>query len=143
MAETYLAEQFIYGKLAASASVHTYCADRIYLGRAPQTATLPWPAIIFQYMGGSDTTTTNRTRALTDMVYLIKVIDQCESYTGTVSNVADYIDLALHQVTGTVGSGTIILCDREAPFQMSEYDQASNKSYLHLGGIYRLWVDPD
>ena len=142
MAESYLADLFIYGKLAGSASIHTYCADRIYNARAPQTATLPWPCIIFQYMGGSDTVTANRTRALTDMVYLVKVIDQCQTFSGTVATVANDIDTALHQITGTVSGGTIILCAREAPFQMSEYAQ-DNKSYLHLGGTYRLWVDPD
>lgn len=133
--ESIPADTFIYGKLTAATAL---VSSRVYADKAPQGAALPY--IVFSVQGAfDDLTDVGAVRVWANLLYLVKVIGQGESYSALQAT-ADAIDARLHKVRGPVGSTHYVdSCIREQPFRMAE-TPASGVSYRHLGGLYRLRV---
>jgi hypothetical protein len=125
--EIVVAEQYIYGKLAA------LVGGRVYSGIAPATAT--YPLIVFQVQSpGADVTVIGGERIWADPLFLVRAVGKSASWS-SVSATADAIDVALHNTSG----GAVVWCRRESPFSLIEVTDAGIQ-YRHLGGLYRLRV---
>jgi hypothetical protein len=131
--ETSNAETWIYGLLSADATLIGYVGARIYVGVIPDGATFP---LILIGLDGTpdDLMVLNATRKWTNARYIVRAINQAESYQGNLETMADRIDTLLHRQSGT----NVHACVREQAFQLSEV--VDNVQYRHLGGIYRIFA---
>ena len=130
-------DQWIYEALAADGQLAAVVGSRIFADVAPQDAAMP--QVIFQMQAAQpDSVGVGGTRILTNGLWLVKAIDQTESYAGLLKTAADRIDTVLHGLVGdTVSWVTVDNCVRQEPFRMAE-DDPSGRQYRHLGGLY--WV---
>lgn len=135
MSDVVQAERWLYSALAADSALGSAVATRIYSDIAPQSSALP--CVVFQRQAGHDVRGTGPVRIMSSMLYTIRVIDETGSFT-TIEAPADRIDAVLHASSGTVAGGTVVACTRESPFSMVESNDG--RTFRHLGGIYRLYV---
>ena len=132
--ETNIIETWLYSVLSGDATLHALVADRIFNTIALQNS--PYPCVVFQYQGGHDVMNVSTFRIMTDALYVVKGIAQSAVF-ADVKPIADQVDTLLHGQAGTVaGLGTVLMSNREQPFQLLEQD--GDTHYRHLGGIYRI-----
>lgn len=136
--ETTRAEAFIYGLLAADTALAALVAGRIYGYQADQGA--PLPVVVFQQQSGVDLLAPGPVRIWSNLLYLVKAIGQGTGWAG-VAPIAARIDAVLHGAQGPgPGPGQVYICYREQPFTLAETQ--AGVQYRHLGGVYRLFVQP-
>jgi hypothetical protein len=133
--ESVVADQFIYEKLAADAALTAIVGSRIYGDSVPQGAQYPY--ILFQFLSAVDRRTVGPNRLLTNMLYIVQVVDAATSYGGDMSTVAARIDAVLHASSGTTASGQAFACVREEQFRLVER-LADKTEIRRLGGRYRI-----
>ena len=135
MAETLVAEQWLYSVLAADSQLAAIVGTRIYAYVAPQGATMPF--VVYQNQAGRDVRGVGPLRLMANMLYVVKVVAQTNTF-GTLETAANRIDAVLQAASGSNVRGTVIACVREQPFSLVE--SLETGQYRHLGGIYRLWA---
>lgn len=130
-------DQWIYEALEADGQLAAVVGSRLFADQAPQDASLPY--VLWQMQSPQpDTVGVGGVRILTNMLWLVKVVDQTESYAGLLKAAADRIDEVLCGLAGqTVGGVTVDSCVRVQPFRMVE-DESGGRQYRHLGGIYQI-----
>lgn len=131
MTELEAAERFIYSLLNVT-GVTDLVGTRIYPNTAPQGAALPY--VVFQWMGGSDSNSQEKTRVETYNEYLVKAIDEDHDTLG-VHAIAAAIDTAMHHKFSTA-NGFRLSSHRISPFSMPE--ESGGNLYQHSGGRYRI-----
>ena len=136
MAETLVAESWLYTVLAADTALAAVVGTRIYGYLAPPTATMPY--VVYQQQAGHDVRGTGPTRIMADMLYVVRGIAETNSFTGNLETIANRIDAVLQAASGTNVRGVVVACVREQPFSLVE--STSEGQFRHLGGIYRLWA---
>ncbi len=146
MNESYRAETWLYATLAADTGAGgvnhatTGVAGRIYAYLAPADATT-YPQVMLNYQGGADVMMLGAVRALNNMVYQVKVIGKGAAPNfGAIKALADRIDTLLHAAAGTTTDGRVLSCVREQG--ISYVEVSGSDVYSHLGGLYRLQVQP-
>lgn len=139
MAELWIADQFIYGRLAGDSTLANLvggtASPRIYADIAPDGAATPF--IVFQNQSAVDSQGIGAIRIMVDALYVVRGVAPSSTYGGVLTQIDDRIDTLLHDVAGTAGTGRVIASYREAPFRLTE--QRDGKVWRHLGGIYRLY----
>lgn len=135
-------DRFVYERLAADAALTALVGGptepRIFADVAP-IANESWPVVIFQVQDeGNDTRTVGSIRVMERPLYIVKAVDQTQTWQGTVKDLADRIDAALDRVQGVVDDGTVIACTRLRPFRLAEVDGGVH--YKHLGAQFRVLV---
>lgn len=135
MADTALVERWLYITLAADAALGSVVSTRIYANVAPQSSALP--CVVFQQQAGRDIMGSGPIRYMSTMLYTVRVIGETGSFS-TIEAPADRIDAVLHAASGTATGGTVVACVREQPFSLVE--STDGRTFRHLGGIYRCWV---
>lgn len=129
--------EFIYDMLTTDASLssETDITKRVVEGVAPQETIEPFISVqgqdYFDVMG------MGARRIMVDDEYLIRAIDQSESFNSTLTKFARRIDTALHDVSGTTNSGTVFSLTRQREFRLTEIDD-QGVMHKHLGGFYRV-----
>ncbi len=131
------ADKFLYGTLAADATLQVLVSHRVHTHLVPEGSR--YPLVLITLPGaGRNVNTLEGTVVFADMVYAVRMVD----------NVSDYADLeegafaiqqALQKASGSNESGQIISSIIEAPFAMIEVDR-DGYEVRHLGGLYRLHV---
>ena len=134
MSELNTVATWLTGLFVGDATLHAVVADRIYDTLAPSTAT--YPLIVFQFQGGHDVATVSTERILVDGEWLVRAIDQAETFTDDLKTAADRINALLQGQSGSPAGGTVYMADRRQPYQLVESD--AGVQYRHLGGIYRI-----
>lgn len=135
MAETLVAESWLYSVLAADSQLAATVGTRIYAYIAPEVAAFPY--VVYQNQAGRDVRGVGPLRIMANMLYVVKAVGQTSSF-GTLEAAANRIDAVLQAASGTNVRGTVIACVREQPFALVE--SLSAGQYRHLGGVYRLWA---
>ncbi len=131
--ETNNAESWIYGILTGDATITGYVSTRVYTGVIPDGAAMP---LILITLDGTpdDLMVVNAKRVWSNARYLVRAINQVETFTGDLGIIADRIDVLLHRQSGA----NVHACVREQAFAMPEV--VDNVQYRHLGGIYRIYA---
>lgn len=139
MARTFelnIAERFIFSKLRNDATLVAMSSlTRIFNPVAPQGSLFPY--IIFAYQGGSDTMVLNGIRVFSQVLYQVKVVDKNTSFS-VADPIFARIDEVLHKSFGSVLEGYVLGAIREG--QISYPEVIQDVTYLHRGGIYRLFA---
>lgn len=139
MSELNAIDRWIYGTLTADTALAAVVGTRVYADQAPQTTpAVTMPVVVFQWQGGADLMVIGGVRVWTNAVYLIRGIDEAQTWGGDLKTIADRIDAVLHRGSGTNADGVVYAAVREQPFRMPE--TAGGKSYRHLGGLYRIYA---
>lgn len=131
-----VAERWLYQTLSANA---TLAVLGIYSHVIPPEATLP--AVVFvPNAAGSDLRGVGRIRPiLTTLDYVVKVVGAGESV-APIAAAAGLVHDLLDAQSGSATGGQVLACVRE---QLINYPETSQGiRYHHLGGLYRLQVQP-
>jgi len=135
--ETARAHEWLYGVLSNDATLNSYVSGRVYRRLAPQGATMPY--VVFQFQGGHDVQAVGPYRVMSQLVCVVKAVGLATTYT-TLKTIADRVDSLLQAASGTTTDGRVLSCVREIPIDYEETD--AGVRYQHLGGQYRLYVQP-
>ncbi len=133
-AETATAETWIYSTLANDATLISLGVTGVYSYIAPEGSAFPY--ILFQQQAASDVNAVGPTRIMAQLVYVIRVVTM--GSIGSVVAISTRLDNVLQAQSGSNANGLVISCMRERPFVQVE--TVEGRSYRHLGGIYRLYV---
>lgn len=139
-AETTLAERWLHTTLSADSALAAVVAGRIYSYQAAARAALPYVVFHLQ-SGGQDIAVVGAHRVWADLLYAVKAVAEGESFGGGVETAAGRIDALLHRGSGTVTGGKVLMCVRERP--LAYVENAGDRRFQHLGGLYRVWVQAD
>jgi len=135
--ETARAHEWLYSVLSNDATLNSYVSGRIYRRLAPEGATMPY--VIFQYQAGHDVQAVGPYRVMSQLVCVVKAVGLATTY-ATLKTIADRADALLQAASGTTADGRVLSCVRETPIDYEEVD--AGVRYQHLGGQYRLYVQP-
>lgn len=136
MPETLSAEKWIYATLAADGALAAVVGTRIYADRIPQNVASPYPCVLFGFLSGVDFNAVGSVRVWTNMLYVVRAIDEVETFLGNIKTAAGRIDAVLHRASGSTSEGTVWAAIREQPYRMSE--EAEGRVFSHLGGVFRI-----
>ncbi len=136
--------EFIVARLQPDTTLRTLLgataqAPKVFPGSAP--AGTPWPFVVYAFMAGRDWVAMGGgPRVLSSPLFLIKAVDRSTSPV-TATRIARRIELNMMSSSGTVSDPPINIqkCLREEPVFSQEID-ASNTSFWHAGGLYRMTV---
>lgn len=136
MAEVNAIERWLYTVLSSDGALTAVVSTRIYADRIPQDVASPYPCVVFGHLSARDLMGVGAFRIWANSLYVIRAIDETESFAGNVKTAADRIDAVLHAASGSNVDGEIFACTRESPFRMSE--ETDGRVFQHLGGQYRI-----
>lgn len=137
MNELSRANKWIYARLSGDATITGIVSTRIYARKAPKDAT--YPLIVYNYQAGTDAQGVGTARVLTQTVFQVKVI--CKGKPDAdVHTVADQIDELIGKGIHELQNDVRISSRRESPIEFEEDTPNSDKSFYHLGGLYRLHI---
>ena len=128
------ADRFIDGKLRADATLMGLVGG-IYNTIAPEGA--GYPLVLFTMQQGGSLQTANAIRVFDDLLYLVRVIGETNSY-GAIDAAVARVETLLHRASGVAGSGQALACTYERPFSWTEV--AAGRMFRHRGGFYRVLV---
>lgn len=137
--ETLAADEWLYTKLTADATMVGLVGTRVYAEMAPPTAAYPF--VVTSHLSSVDVPTHNQYRIMTSGIWLVRGIVEDFSFNATLKAVAERIDFLLHRSAGGTadgGAAAIFTSHREQPFRMAE--EVEGKSFRHLGGQYRIYI---
>lgn len=135
--ETALGLAWIIGGLEADATLAGYAPGGVHRGTAPLGT--PTPYISVGQQSGGDTTTANRVRLFSGILYQIKAsgpASQTASIVAAAARIDELIDNKRNQLTT---GGIILSSSREEPLAYDEDLPDGNKD-SHFGGLYGLQV---
>ncbi|MEN6584464.1 MAG: hypothetical protein ABFE02_00245 [Sulfuricella sp.] len=139
MAETTIADAWIYATLAASSELQALIGtpQRIYRGMKPEAA--KFPCVVFFYQpGGQDVRGVGTINIMVSGYWVVKAIDRNNSPV-QAARIADLVYALLHGSSGVVGDeGSVLSMVRDEPIAFVEY--LDNALYQHIGGVYRVYV---
>jgi hypothetical protein len=139
--ETLVAAQWMYGVLAADATLTGLVGSRIYQDVAPGGATFPY--VVFFLLDPGDTLNTTGTSQeiiWQPTLWLVKGVHKMSGYGAPLATIESRIFALLHKATNAAPAlGTMWTCYRVRPFQMPETGPGGEQ-YRHLGGVYRIKV---
>ena len=139
MAETFVADSWLYAVLSGDAQLVALATGGIY-GHSNPNKTPTFPFVLFGLQGaGMDVRGVGPARVMAPMVYLVRGISEGNSFGGNLKSIADRIDALLQAASGSAAGGLVLVCVREQPFVLPETGP-DGRQYRHLGGIYRLFV---
>lgn len=131
--ESGLTETWILQTLQADA---TLAAAGIYGYVVPQGST--FPCLVLSLVTALDSNALNGFRGATEVIYLVKAIAAGSDSSGADALMAR-ADGLLQRQSGTVTGLKILSCHRESVVKFSE--KFDGKTYWHIGGQYRIWVE--
>ena len=143
MNESVAADQWIYSTLKADSTLTALIggatSPRIYNEQAPQTGTV-FPCVIYQMQSAVDLMWVGPRRVWSDMLYLVRAVQETSSYGGSILTIAERIDETLHATPNgdTNSYGVIWTCVGEQPFRLPEVRDGRN--FRHFGRIYRIYA---
>jgi hypothetical protein len=129
--ELHVAE-WIRGRIEADTSLQAY-ADII-------PADVNLPACRFQVQARHDVRGVGTHRIITQCDWLVVVTRKGHEIAPLVP-LADALDTALHDHTGSTSTIQVLSCTRVEPFTLLE-PQDSGTYYRHAGGLYRIQSQP-
>lgn len=135
MAETLVAESWLYSVLTGDAGLNTVVGGRVYSYVAPQGAAMPF--VIYQQQGAHDVAGVGPVRIMASMLYTVKVVGEGASF-AAIEAAANRIDAVLQAASGSNVRGVVVSCVRESPFSLVE--STPQGQFRHLGGIYRVYA---
>ena len=142
MIETVRIEQWLCSLLtgdAGTGGVKTLTGGRIYAYQAPEGVAFPF--VVYSRQAGHDVMGVGAARIMASEVYQVKVVGKGATVSfGTVKAIADRIDELLQGASGSVVDGQILSCVREQG--ISYVENSGLDVYSHLGGLYRIQVQP-
>ena len=152
MNEPVAADQWIYSALKADSALTALIggasSPRIYNELAPQgngTTTAPvYPYVIYQMQSAIDVMWVGPRRVWSNMLYLVKGIQETSSYGGSLLTIVERIDEVLHAKpdpggpAATNAYGVIWACVGEQPFRLPEV--VNGRNFRHFGRIYRIYA---
>lgn len=140
---------YVRSLLAADTALVALVGDRLFADFAlnvdPATGEKPaYPFVIFSLNTATDKLATAGDRVYCDFLWLVKAVGKETGY-AAIAAAANRIDAALQNAAAAViTSGgvnyTVMGAYRERAIHYSE--PASGVAYYHLGGLYRVLVDP-
>lgn len=131
-------DAWLYELLSADPELAGMVENRIFAYVAPALAV--YPLVIFAFQGGSDVYASGKARVMSHLEYQVKAVCEGATYTGIVA-IADRLDALLHGASGATATVRVMSCIRQAPLAYPEITD-DGMQYRHLGGIYRLQVQP-
>lgn len=108
---------------------------RVYEQQLPEGVS--YPAVLFAFQGGADHLGVGATRVLMTGLWQVVMIKK-DADIGWSPSITKRLDFLLHRRSGSVTTGEVVSCVREAPFDLTEED--AGVYYRRRGGIYRLQV---
>ncbi len=137
MSETTATERWFYAQLSGDATLTGVVGTKLYADIAPDESATPY--VTYSMLSGVDLMVVSGIRIWTNMLYLVRGIDEARSYLGNLATIDTRIDAVLHKQTGSNVDGVIWSCVREQAFRLSE--ERDGRIFKHLGGIYRIRAD--
>lgn len=111
---------------------------RVHEHPAPQGTVSPY--ITVQSMAPlEDLDVVGAHRVWTEGLFLVRAVAETASIK-VVEPIAKRIDELLHRSGGATADGRVVSSTREEAFYLPEF--TNGKSYRHLGGVYRLYIQP-
>lgn len=135
MDETSYVAQWLYTTLSSDPVLSSSAIGGVHEDPAPQGTNFPF--IVFSLTSALDVQVHNAMRIMVDSLWLIKAVDQYESFS-RVRLLVDRIDQLLHRASGTVTDAILYSSVREESIRQTEVDDG--KHYRHLGAQYRVHV---
>lgn len=143
MIGTQAAAKAIYAALTGAAAVTALVGTsppRIFESDIPQGR--DFPAVVFNLQSGSDRRAIGSNgRLLSRQSWLVKAVDQSESYAGADA-LMEALDSALEDAVQTVTVGgasyRVQVIGRLSPIRFSE--RSENVPYKHVGGVYLVHI---
>lgn len=112
---------------------------RVAIDTAPQGT--PFPYVLAGNLSAQDVSKIGAIRVMVDCVYVVRGVIAGQVYSATLAAIADRVDTLIHRQSGPItGGGSIVASYREQVFRLPEI--ASGVQYRHLGGHYRVLVQP-
>ena len=128
------AERFIATKLKASTALVAVVGTRIFSEIGP--AKTPYPLVVFKWQGGQDVAVMKGVSLFLVEMYAVKAICNNNDVT-SIEAAANAIQTALHNITGNITGGSVLMCQRQAPIKYTE--TVDGVIYRHLGATYRIY----
>lgn len=126
-------DRFLHNTLTTDAGVTALVDDRVFGYVVPEGE--PFPAIVFQYMGGIDVRVSGAKTLAVNAVYLVKAVAQGSSFSGADA-IAKALHNALQAASGVDAGGYVYSVVRESPFSLVTVEDKVR--YNHRGGLYRI-----
>lgn len=98
------------------------------------------PAVRFQVQARHDVRGVGTHRIITQIDWLVVVTNQGHAVTPLVP-LADALDQALHEHSGSTSTIMVLSCERLEPFTLLEVEDTGTY-YRHAGGLYRTQSQP-
>lgn len=131
-------DQFLYERLGADNALTNAAPGGVHRDVADENEVLP--AVVFQYLGGSDNKAplkVGAARIWTEAVVLVKVVAK-DGESTTLATAVDRVDELLEGAQGLVGTARVYSCKRDSPFSQPVTEKGI--TYRQVGGIYRLQI---
>lgn len=137
MNEDDVAGQWLYSTLVADATLAALTPGGIHEGVAPPDVTTPY--VVFAFVSGVDRMAVGAIRVWTDMLWDVTAVAQGTD-TRVLRPISARIDALLHDASGTVASGGVVLtANREAVIRRGpERDATDGRLYLYRTQEYRV-----
>lgn len=130
--------QWLKAKLSADSTITAACADGANgIHWSKVTPKGHFPAVVFNFQGGSDIRGAGPLRIGVNGVWIVKAVVAGRDAL-LAQPLADRIDTLLQASSGSADGASIFACVRDAPFYMDEHDADTRQDYQHLGGRYRV-----
>lgn len=133
-AEQAAAERWLYSVLSGDELLAGLGVVGVHAYTTRETDAMPY--ILYQYQGGYDVRGVGPARVMAAMLYVVRGVRE-GPMSGLVA-ISTRIDNLLQAQSGSNVDGTVIGCVRERPFSLPE--RVEGRTFSHLGGVYRLWV---
>lgn len=133
--ESVAAEEWLESTLAGDATLTGLVEGGVWNTQAAQGTA--YPLIVFQQMAGYDYAAVGANRIWTNLVYMVKVINETADFS-TLSAAVARIDALLHRSSGIATDGTIWSCVREQTIRLP--DAIAGRQYRQAGGLYRIYA---
>lgn len=137
MYELTRAQQWVYGKIRATAGVTSIVGQRVYESPAPQNAPLPY--VLIDHRAAVDVNVGKGTRLGTQMVMAIEIVTE-EQTNLELEPIYDAIDAALQSQSGDLRGLIIDVAQRDSSY--AEWGVESGTVRRHVGALWHLFVRP-
>lgn len=134
------AKIWIAAALAGNADITAEVSTRIYADFVPSPPDRRvFPYCLFNFMAGSDIDGLGTVRLATLPLFQVRVVTEGRP-TATVKKVDKRIDDVLGVAVYQPSGDYYFTARREQPINREEFNAATGKHYLNLGGLFRLFI---
>jgi len=137
-AELARVNQWMYSTLAADTAISNVVGSRIYAEQAPQGAS--YPMVLFAHIGNIDVTRAMNNGRLAKVIYLVRVVGEGFSVSGSLQTVADRFDPLLLVKNVTVDGVRIAYVQHDQHHIRKDSENGIPVSYL--GSYYLIFCQP-